>query len=95
MNVNCVRRFTIQTSVDDLVRVFTRNTFEQNSREAFVFESHDRYGKQIHKFFILESTAQLSLRHALRMQESHPDLVSVEIEKLSTGISFNYPVPVV
>lgn len=93
MNIYLVRKFTVTTSVDEFVRVFTRNSFQESSRDAFVFERRDCKGNQINKFFVLESTAQLSLDHALKLQESQSGLVSVEIEKFSAGISFNYPVP--
>jgi hypothetical protein len=95
MNINQVSSFRIQTSADDLVRIFCRNNFATSAKEEFVFVCQNRKGEEKYKFFILESTAELSLSNALKLQEKNSDLVRVEVTKLETGTSFNYPRPFV
>ena len=89
-----ISRFTVMTFQDDLVRSFDRDPFSSNW-DGWRFIRRDRKGEILDSFSILESTAELALHKALLLQKNRPDLVSVEIEKLRAGTSFNYPVLVV
>jgi hypothetical protein len=92
MDIRQVQSFKITTSLDDLVRDFRRNPFANEAREAFIFECRNYRGEEKYKLCVLESTAQLSLQRALELQQKNPDLVCVQVEKLTTGTVFNYPI---
>jgi hypothetical protein len=92
MNISSVNSFTVRTQ--DRATEIRRDAFSVNGTD-WRYIRRDRQGKVLHSFSILESTAEIALQKALQLQHDRPDLVHVEIEKLRTGTSFNYPVVVV
>jgi len=82
MDIATVYRFVVFTHEDKKIREFVRNTFVDHGiyGQPFDFELRDQYGSVEHNFKTLESTAELALNHALKVQETNPELVSVEVE---------------
>jgi hypothetical protein len=94
MNINQVHSFTIYRFEDGIVTKISRNPFgNRGDSDAFRYQQVDRRGGVIRQFTIALCTAEASLRKALELRHSRPDLISVEITKLSTGTCFNYPIP--
>ena len=83
MDIKKVQAFVIHNRVDDSIRYVFRDPFA-NDPTAFRFQQRSRTGEILKEFQVLESTAQLSLDHALKLQELQKDQISVEIEKFST-----------
>lgn len=82
MDIKKVQSFMIHVSSDDLIRYVFRDTFA-NDPTAFRFQQRSRTGEILKEFQVLESTAQLSLDHALKLQNLDKDMISVEIERFS------------
>jgi hypothetical protein len=80
MDLSSVNSFTIQT--DKRVTEIRRDAFSANGTD-WRYICRDRQGKVLHSFSVLESTAQIALQKALQLQHDRPDLVRVEIKKLS------------
>lgn len=96
MNINQVSSFTIQRLQDGIVTRISRNTFSvKGDSDAFIYQQIDRRGESLRQFMISTPTAESSLRKAIELQVTRPDLISVEITKLSTGTCFNHPIPYV
>jgi hypothetical protein len=72
MNIQQVQSFTIFNFQTHLISEHVRNTFDG----GFMFEQRTQNGKILHKFNVIESTAEL----ALGIARSMPELCSVEIE---------------
>ena len=91
MNINRVHSFTIQRFEDGIITKICRNPFSnKGDSDAFLYQQVDRRGAVMRRFTIAVCTAESSLRKALELQLSRPDLISVEITKLSTGTCFNH-----
>lgn len=80
MNISSVNGFTMQT--EKRVTEIRRDAFSVDGVH-WRYIRRDRQGKTLNSFSILESTAQIALQKALQLQHDRPDLVRVEIEKLS------------
>lgn len=96
MNINQVQSFSVYRFGDGVTTRLIRNPFSQNGdSDAFIYERSDHKGRVLSRFTVMLSTAESSLRKALELRHFRPDLISVEVEKLSTGTAFNYPIPVI
>jgi hypothetical protein len=96
MNINQVHSFTISRKHDDILTRLRVNPFStRGDSDAFIFERVTRRGDLLNRFDVMKTTAELALRSALKLHHSRPDLISVEITKLSTGTFFNHPAPCV
>jgi hypothetical protein len=93
MQLSQLQAFRVHVFADGRITEMRRNTFSKDETDAFIFEQRSCDGKVQHNFTVMESTAELSLKAALALVQNKPDLVSIEFDKLSTGASFNYPVP--
>ena len=93
MQLSQLRAFRVFIHEDNRISEFRRNPFSKNESDAFVFEQRSSTGEVYHKFEMMESTAEFWLKCALKVISEKPDLVSIEFDELSTGTTFNYPVP--
>jgi len=92
MEIHQVSSFIVQRHVDKIFTEVRRNPFSvRGDEDAFVYQQSNQRGEILRRFTINMETAALSLRKALELEQSRSDLISVEIAKLTTGISFNYP----
>lgn len=82
MDIKKVQSFVVCVSSDDLIRYVFRDPFA-NDPTAFRFQQRSRTGEILKEFQVLESTAELSLNHALKLQDLDKNMVSVEIERFS------------
>lgn len=84
MNIEQVYSFRVEIHGQDKIVHLRRNYFAQDPMsQAFVYEQRNRKNDIINSFFVSESTAQLSLDHALELQQESNNLISVEVEKFS------------
>jgi hypothetical protein len=83
MDIKQVSSFSIRVSSDNLIRHCFRDCFS-NDPTAFKFQQRTPCGEVVKEFSVLESTAELSLNHALNLQRQDKDLVHVEVEKFSS-----------
>lgn len=94
MNINQVLSLTIHRFEDGIVTKISRNPFSnRGDSDAFRYQQVDCRDGVIRQFTIALCTAESSLRKAMELQAIRPDLISVEITKLSTGTCFNHPIP--
>jgi hypothetical protein len=85
MDIKQVYSFTVRVFSDNSIRRVLRDTFSDDPT-AFKFQQCTPYGEVIKEFPILESTAERSLNHALKLQRSDKDLICVEVQKFSSII---------
>lgn len=89
-----LQSFTVIRHNDGIVTEVRRNAFSnRGDRDSFFYQQRDCRGEILRQFPVSLETADFSLQKAIRLQHSRPDLISVETTKLSTEISFNYPIP--
>lgn len=84
MNIAQVYSFRVEIHGQDKIVQLRRNYFAQHPMDqSFIYEQRNRKNDIINSFLVSESTAQLSLNHALELQQESNNLISVEVEKLS------------
>lgn len=84
MNIAQVYSFRVEIHGQDKIVQLRRNYFAQDPMDqSFIYEQRNRKNDIINSFFVSESTAQLSLNHALELQQESNNLISVEVEKFS------------
>jgi acetylglutamate synthase len=93
MQLSQLYSFTIRVCECDRITQVRRNSFSKNESDAFIYEVRELSGDVLRQFTIMDSTAELSLLSALALMEKNPGLVTIEFERLTTGTTFNYPVP--
>lgn len=94
MNAYQLQSFTITRHGDGIVTEVRRNAFStRGDSDAFLYQQRDCRGEVLELFSISLGMADFSLQKAIQLQAIRPDLISVETIKLSTGTSFNYPIP--